>query len=100
MIAFREADARSTIIPGARSFGRVWVDDVTGRVMKTELELRQSLPRFISTIVTTFVFDERLQLAVPAEMRDSYPGYRDMTGVATYGQFRSFQVRTAEEVRP
>jgi hypothetical protein len=29
------------------------------------------------------VFDERLQLAVPAEMRDAYPGYLDMTGVAT-----------------
>jgi hypothetical protein len=46
-----------------------------------------------------FVFDEQLQLAVPVEMRDSYPGDLDMTGVATYGAFRSFQVRTTEEVR-
>jgi hypothetical protein len=30
---------------------------------------------------------------------DSYPGYLDMTGVATYDKFRSFQVRTEETVR-
>jgi hypothetical protein len=67
--------------------------------MKTELELRSPGRKFAYTITTSFVFDEQLQLAVPAEMRDSYPGLLDMTGVATYGTFRSFQVRTTEEVR-
>ena len=68
--------------------------------MKTELELRNRVRKFAYKITTTFVFDERLQLAVPAEMRDSYPGYLDMTGVATYGRFRSFQVQTNETIRP
>jgi hypothetical protein len=100
VIAFRETNAKATIVAGARSSGRAWVDDATGRVMKTELQLQHSLQRFVSTITTSFVVDERLQLAVPAEMRDSYSGYLDMTGVATYGRFRSFQVRTEETVRP
>lgn len=103
VISFSERDRSSTVIGGMRSFGRVWVDEATGRVMKTEVQLRNSMrnsiQRFPYTITTVFVMDERLQLAVPAEMRDSYPGYLDMTGVATYGKFRSFQVRTTEEVR-
>jgi hypothetical protein len=99
VISFREPDRPSTVIGGMRSFGRAWVEDATGRVMKTELQLRPVGQRFPYTITTSFVFDERLQLAVPAEMRDSYPGYLDMTGVATYGGFRSFQVRTEETLR-
>jgi hypothetical protein len=100
VMSFREPEVTSTVIGGMRSFGRAWVDEATGRVMKTELELRNSVQKFPYTITTSFVIDERLQLAVPAEMRDSYPGFLDMTGVATYGNFRSFQVRTAEAVRP
>ena len=99
VIAFRESNQPSTIIGGGRAMGRAWVDDATGRIMKTELELRSPARKFAYTITTSFVFDERLKLAVPAEMRDSYPSLLDMTGVATYGNFRSFQVRTTEEVR-
>jgi len=83
-----------------RLYGRAWVDKASGRVMKTELEMRNRVRKFAYRITTTFVVDERLQLAVPAEMRDSYPGHLDMTGVATYGRFRSFQVRTQESVQP
>ena len=99
VISFREPEVTSTVIGGRRSFGRAWVDEATGRVMRTELQLRDSAQKFVYTITTSFVIDERLQLAVPAEMRDSYPGFLDVTGVATYGNFRSFQVQTAEEVR-
>jgi hypothetical protein len=99
VIIFRESNVPNTVIGGMRSSGRAWVDEATGRVMKTELELRNAVQKFAYTITTTFVFDERLQLAVPAEMRDSYPGFLDMTGVATYGKFRTFQVRTTEQVR-
>jgi hypothetical protein len=99
VISFRKPNQHSTIIGGGRAMGRAWVDEATGRIMKTELELRSPGRKFAYTITTSFVFDEQLQLAVPAEMRDSYPGLLDMTGVATYGTFRSFQVRTTEEVR-
>lgn len=99
VITFRERDQKDTIFEGLRSLGRAWVDEATGMVMKTELELRSPRRKYADRITTLFVFDGRLQLAVPAEMRDSYssPG---MSGVATYGQFRTFRVRTAEEVRP
>jgi hypothetical protein len=99
VISFREPAMRDTVLGGVRSSGRAWVDDASGRVMKTELVLRRGTQKFPYTITTSFAFDERLQLEVPVEMRDSYPGYLDMTGVATYGQFRTFQVRTAEEVQ-
>ena len=97
VITFRERDRPDTIFDGARSFGRAWVVEATGMVMKTELELRSPRRPYPDTITTSFVLDERLRLAVPSEMRDSYAF---MTGVATYGQFRTFQVRTAEEIRP
>ena len=100
VISFREKDVRETILDRMlRSVGRAWVEEATGRVMKTELDVRTATRKFADRITTSFVFDERLQLAVPAEMRDSYVA-PNMSGVATYGQFRTFQVRTEEEVRP
>ena len=68
-----------------RLYGRAWVDKASGRVMKTELEMRNRVRKFAYRITTTC---------------DSYPGYLDMKGVATYGRFRSFQVRTQESVQP
>lgn len=74
--------------------GRVWIEASSGRVMKTELNVGIS-----DRIVTTFRYDERLQLAVPAEMRESYRvGRTAFEGKATYGQFRRFGVTT--EVLP
>jgi len=99
VISFQETEVSNPVIGGMRSSGRAWVDETTGRVMKTELQLRHPAQRYAYKITTTFAVDDRLRLAVPVEMRDSYPGYLDMTGIATYGQFRSFQVRTAETLR-
>jgi hypothetical protein len=80
------------------SRGLLWIDEVTGRVVKTELEL--GLARIPPEIVTTFKLDEELGQSVPAEMRDWYPdGTGELRGVATYGKFRRFQVRTDEEVQ-
>ena len=79
--------------------GLLWIDEVTGRVMKTELELGRS--RTPPEVVTLFKFDEELGLNVPAEMRDWYPdGSGELRGVATYGKFRRFEVRTEAEVKP
>ena len=51
--------------------------------------------------MTLFKFDEELGLNVPAEMRDWYPdGSGELRGVATYGKFRRFEVRTEAEVKP
>ena len=50
--------------------GRLWIDTVTGRVLKTELQVQQPLIRAIVT--TTFQFEERSGIAVPQEMREQY----------------------------
>jgi hypothetical protein len=76
------------------SHGLLWIDEPTGRIVKTELRPgRFQNPSII--ITTTFRFDETLGIDVPAEMSDVYPDRTgDVRGVATYGRFRRFNVQT------
>jgi hypothetical protein len=77
--------------------GLLWIDEPSGRVVKTRLQVGSS--RIPPEIVTTFRYDETLGIDVPAEMRDWYPdGTGDIRGLATYGRFRRFQVKTDEVV--
>ncbi len=73
--------------------GRMWIEEGTGRVVKTELRAGEA------EIVTTFAFDVNLQVAVPVEMRERYLRLFEITGVATYGRFRRFEVRAEEEIQ-
>jgi len=51
-------------------------------------------------IVTTYRHEPDLGIDVPAEMQDWYPdGRGDIRGVATYGRFRRFQVKTEETIK-
>jgi hypothetical protein len=76
--------------------GRIWIDETTGRVLQTELEVGQRFPVRIETL---FAFDEGLGIHVPREMRDWYPdGAGEIRGVATYASFRRFRVQTSEAV--
>ena len=71
------------------SRGKAWIEEATGRVFQTELEIGSGRDRpFVST---TFKLDERLQVMVPAEMRTKNPN-----GVAVYSDFRRFDVSTTE----
>ena len=81
-----------------RARGRVWIDDTSGRVAKTELDFgREDDP---DNVITTFRFDDDLQVAVPVEMRERWR-FRgsEVTSVATYGRFRRFGVQTEEKIR-
>jgi hypothetical protein len=79
--------------------GLMWIDELTGRVVKTELDF--GLSRMPPEVVTLFKFDEELGIDVPAEMRDWYPdAVGELRGVATYGKFRRFQVRTDATTQP
>jgi hypothetical protein len=79
--------------------GLVWIEEGTGAVVKTELQA--GLGRFPSRITTSFVPDADLQLRVPSEMREWHPDRGgEITGVATYGRFRRFQVQTDATVDP
>lgn len=98
LVQFEEL-ARPTILRKAAANGdlpargRMWIEEGTGRVMKTELRAGEA------EIVTTFAFDVNLQVAVPVAMRERYLREFEITGVATYGRFRRFEVRTEEQIR-
>jgi VWFA-related protein len=67
--------------------GRAWIEDGTGRVLQTELEVGRG--RGIPVMVTKFRVDDKLQVTVPVEMRTQNPD-----GVAFYTNFRRFEVAT------
>jgi hypothetical protein len=73
--------------------GRLWIDGGSGRVLQTEIETNTG-----DRVMTIFSYDERLQMDVPAEMRDLawYGGTRGtvVTGAATYTNFRRFAIST------
>ena len=80
------------------SRGLIWVDEETGRVVKTRLQVGPF--RTPPEIVTTYRHEPDLGIDVPAEMQDWYPDRNgDIRGVATYGRFRRFQVKTEETIQ-
>lgn len=91
-VAFRES-ARPTIIRTSGSHrdfasrGYFLIEESTGRVLRSEVDLGEGIPA--PSIVTSFRFDEDLQMTVPVEMHDPL-------GTATYGRFRRFAVSTTE----
>jgi hypothetical protein len=78
--------------------GLLWVDEATGRVVKTRLQAGPF--RVPPEIVTTFRHDDELGIDVPAKMEDWYPDRQgEIRGVATYGRFRRFKVQTEESLK-
>jgi hypothetical protein len=76
------------------SSGLIWIEEGTGRVVKTELQFGQSI-----RVSTLFKFDEALGFNVPAVMEDRYPDRTgEFRGKATYGKFRRFEVKTEEKI--
>ena len=80
------------------SRGLAWIEEDTGRVVKTELRIGGRTSPI--SVITEYKFDEDLGIDVPATMRDWYPdGTGEIRGVATYGRFRRFQVKTEETLK-
>jgi hypothetical protein len=80
------------------SRGLMWIEQGTGRVVKTELQLGSTMvPVRISTL---YKFDDELGINVPTEMEDVYPNTPsgEFRGKATYGKFRRFEVKTEETI--
>ena len=100
-VRFEEFRIPSILKMGANqdmlSRGLIWVDEETGRVVKTRLQAGPF--RTPPEIVSTFRYDEELGINVPVEMRDWYPDRNgEIRGVATYGRFRRFVVKTDEAI--
>jgi hypothetical protein len=103
VIEYREK-ARETVIRNQQgrniySYGRFWIDPVSGRVLMSEL--RADGGGVAVVVDVSYRADETAGVAVPVEMRESYeplqPGPA-VRGVATYGNFRQFSVQTDEAV--
>jgi len=88
-----------TGLPGQEmpAFGRFWIENATGRVVKAEI--RVEVREIKANLTTTFRADERLGIDVPSEFREDYD-LRDsrVSGVASYARFRKFEVKSSEEL--
>lgn len=81
------------------SVGRIWVDPATGRVLRTEHITEGAEIR--ATITTTYRWDAKLGMMVPARMDEEYRGYFTdgrIRGTATYSNYRRFTVATDERI--
>jgi hypothetical protein len=103
VIAYRET-ARPTLIKTDqdRDFpvsGRFWIDPATGAVVVSELVMQNS---DLSVVINVAHRPEAsLGFRVPVQMRERYrTTAQHVDGVAEYGRFRQFQVRTGENVKP
>jgi hypothetical protein len=98
-----EESARPTLLRSNNNgnlvaFGRLWIDDETGAVLKTELKV--GVGAFPIQIVTTFAADLAIGVHVPVEMQEYYPQRNgSVSGTARYSRYRRFVVRTDETVR-
>ena len=81
------------------STGRFWLDEPTGAVRRTELDVGDT--RVEAHIKVTYRLDDGLGVWVPVRMEERYRDRRttsEVRGVATYSRFRKFQVSTSEEL--
>jgi hypothetical protein len=77
------------------STGSFWIDEETGRVVKSVLRSSYEVFSMETSVVFRPIEGDPDGLWAPAEMRESYvtPDER-IFGVATYANFRRFQVKT------
>lgn len=105
VIEFLEVQ-RPTLIgtTGSRNLpahGRLWVDDVTGTITRTELRAEDTGVE--AEVTVTFEVDPNIGRWLPKRMEDRFKRRGDSSevrGVATYSRFRRFQVSTTEELAP
>jgi hypothetical protein len=81
--------------------GRLWVDEATGTITRTELHADDTGVE--AEVSVSFERDPGLGLWLPKRMDDRFKRRGDsaqVRGVATYSRFRRFQVSTSEELAP
>ena len=81
--------------------GRFWIEPGTGRVLVSTLKAGNR--NVSSEIDVTYGHEPALGVLVPREMRESYEQADDgaaVTAVATYSNFRQFQVKVDEKIAP
>jgi hypothetical protein len=91
------ADGQSLLSSGA-----LWIEPETGRIMKTELRTENKLSRLTASarIVVTYDENKKLGFMVPVRMVEHYETseYATVDTLATYSNFRSFDVQVKVEI--
>lgn len=83
--------------------GRAWVDVATGRILQTEARLSSNRTAPTGFVSTTFAHNDRLGLLLPATMQTTWQDpltRRDVKGIATYSNYRRFDVKTTTTLDP
>ena len=83
----------------AAAFGSFWVEEATGRILKTEL--RVSTGATTSRIGVSYGHQPKLDLWLPVLMTERYetPRQPTITGRAIYSNFRRFDVQVATIIK-
>ncbi len=103
-VEYHERD-RPTLIKTTRGrdlpvTGKMWIEPVTGTVLKTSMTAADPLVRAV--VAATFKEDPALRFWVPDRMDEHYIAGSDadeITGYATYTNFRRFTVNTDDVMR-
>ena len=78
--------------------GRFWIEPDTGRVLMAELRAGNAAVQ--GTIDVSYQSEPLVGLLVPVEMREEYRASAShITGIASYGKFRQFQVNVDEKLK-
>jgi hypothetical protein len=81
--------------------GRIWIDEATGTITKTELHAKDT--GVDSEVTVAFELEPNIGKWLPKRMEDRFKrpdSQSEVRGVATYSRFRRFQVSTSEELAP
>jgi hypothetical protein len=105
-IRFREEGEAGTLVVGAKgerlvSYGTLWIEPETGRVLQTEFEVENPYTKFAvkgrSTV--TYGAGKKVQILVPAMMVEHYEStYHTVDCRADYSNFRPFEVDVKFEI--
>jgi hypothetical protein len=78
--------------------GRFWIEPETGALLLSELVMRNE--DLTAIIDVSFQAEQLLGFRVPMQMRERYRGALErVEGIATYGRFRQFQVKTDQNIQ-
>jgi hypothetical protein len=105
LIGYREVESqtmiRTTDFRDMPARGRFWIEPDTGRVLASELIAEDLSVR--GAITVGYDLEPNLKVMVPIQMQEHYDlrrGPSPVTGEATYGSFRQFQVKVDEKIAP
>ena len=78
---------------GAAAAGKFWIEEATGRVLRTELRITTG--NTTATVIVAYELQPKIKLWLPVLMNERYATPRQpvITGRATYQNFRQFDVK-------